>query len=176
MQVFTISDTHFGHANIIKYCDRPFENTHHMNKMMTQWWNEVVSDDDLVIFVGDFAYWRGSDKVENVRKYLQFLNGKKVCVRGNHDPSTEKLLEAGFHSVCDSMVYSHEGARYLFAHHPLGPDKARLNILGELGARALIHGHQHNETPLVSGRKALNVSCENTNYRPMLLSEVVKCL
>ena len=166
-RVHTISDLHFGHKNIIGYCDRPFENVHHMNKMLTQYWNEKVTDEDLVIFVGDFAFGP-------VEKYLKLLNGKKVCVKGNHDPSCEKLLEAGFDFVVESMVYNHKGEKYYFSHYPIEPEKARLEILDTLGCRAHIHGHQHNHTPLVSGRRALNVSCENTEYRPMLLDDVVK--
>ena len=168
MSVFVISDTHFGHKNIIGYCDRPFDDVHHMNKMLTQWWNEVVSDEDIVIFVGDFCMGNGS----HLGKYLPYLNGTKICVKGNHDPSTEKLLAGGFAFVCESMVYNHKGSLYFFSHHPIEPEKARLDILDNIGARAHIHGHLHNSKPLVSGRRALNVSCENTNYRPMLLDEL----
>jgi calcineurin-like phosphoesterase family protein len=169
MATFVISDTHFGHKNIIGYCDRPFDDVHHMNKMLTQWWNETVSDEDTVIFVGDFCMGNGS----KVAGYLQFLNGRKICVKGNHDPSTEKLLEAGFDFVVESMVYNHKGSIYFFSHQPIEPEKARLEILDSIGARAHIHGHQHNATPLISGKRALNVSCENTNYRPMLMDELV---
>lgn len=52
---FFTSDTHFGHANIINLCNRPFKDVNHMNNMLVENWNSVVSDDDTVFHLGDFA-------------------------------------------------------------------------------------------------------------------------
>ena len=52
---FFTSDTHFGHANIINLCNRPFKDVNHMNDMLVENWNSVVSDDDTVFHLGDFA-------------------------------------------------------------------------------------------------------------------------
>lgn len=53
---FFTSDTHFGHANIIRFCKRPFENVEEMNEALIENWNKVVSDDDTVFHLGDFAF------------------------------------------------------------------------------------------------------------------------
>lgn len=52
---FFTSDTHFGHANIIRFCKRPFENVEEMNEALIENWNKVVSDDDTVFHLGEYT-------------------------------------------------------------------------------------------------------------------------
>ena len=47
-EVFFTSDTHFNHANIIKYCKRPFASVEEMNGEMISRWNKVVRPRDTV--------------------------------------------------------------------------------------------------------------------------------
>lgn len=79
---FFTSDTHFGHANIINLCKRPFRDVNHMNDMLVENWNSVVTDDDTVFHLGDFAL--GGSDVWN--KVLSRLNGKMYLILGNHYP------------------------------------------------------------------------------------------
>lgn len=48
-----ISDTHFGHANIIKYCNRPFTNVTTMNATLIRNWKALVKNDDTIWHLGD---------------------------------------------------------------------------------------------------------------------------
>lgn len=41
-KVFFTSDTHFNHANIIKFCERPFGSIEEMNEALIANWNRVV--------------------------------------------------------------------------------------------------------------------------------------
>lgn len=41
---FVIVDTHFGHENIIKYCNRSFRDTKHMNSALIKKWNTLVNN------------------------------------------------------------------------------------------------------------------------------------
>ena len=58
---FYISDNHFGHFNIIRYDNRPFDNTNKMDEVMIDRWNEVVGDNDTVYILGDFS-WHNEEK------------------------------------------------------------------------------------------------------------------
>ena len=52
---FYISDTHFGHANIIRLCNRPFQDVERMDNTLINNWNNTVSNKDTVYILGDFA-------------------------------------------------------------------------------------------------------------------------
>lgn len=45
---FVLSDTHFGHANVIKYDNRPFTNVKEMDNKMIENWNRTVKPDDTI--------------------------------------------------------------------------------------------------------------------------------
>ena len=55
MNYWWTSDYHFSHANIIKYCDRPFESVEEMNEAIIKRHNERVKPEDTVFFLGDNA-------------------------------------------------------------------------------------------------------------------------
>ena len=55
-QVWFISDTHFGHENIIRFCNRPFQNAEEMNAELIRRWRETVPEDGIVFHLGDFAH------------------------------------------------------------------------------------------------------------------------
>lgn len=80
-RVFFTSDTHFNHANIIRFCNRPFKDVSHMNEAIISNWNRVVGPEDIVFHLGDFCLG-GSAEWINV---LNRLNGKIYLISGNHD-------------------------------------------------------------------------------------------
>lgn len=51
---YVISDLHFNSENIIKYCNRPFNNAADAVSQMITNWNNVVKEDDTVYVLGDF--------------------------------------------------------------------------------------------------------------------------
>ena len=80
-----ISDTHFGHRNVINFDNRPFLDVDEMDRILIKLWNSRVAPDDNVYIVGDFAYQ--NEKPEEW--YLKYLRGHKHLIIGNHD---SKLL------------------------------------------------------------------------------------
>lgn len=55
MKTFVIADPHFGHKNIIRYCNRLFKSVAEMDKALIDNWNKTVSNDDFVWVLGDFT-------------------------------------------------------------------------------------------------------------------------
>ena len=76
------SDHHFGHANIIGYCARPFGDVDAMNNAMVDRWNDVVGDGDEVWILGDLVMGQLS---VNLSEHVWLLKGRKILVPGNHD-------------------------------------------------------------------------------------------
>ncbi len=71
MKFFVIADTHFGHTNIIKYCNRPFSCTEDMDEALIKNWNETVSNNDVVLHLGDFGVGN-KEYVENIIKKIKW--------------------------------------------------------------------------------------------------------
>jgi calcineurin-like phosphoesterase family protein len=82
MNAWFTADTHFGHANIIKYTKRPFKNTVEMNETIISNWNKAVPEDALVYHLGDFCFGRDDREFD---MYFRRLNGLIVFIKGNHD-------------------------------------------------------------------------------------------
>ncbi len=61
--VYFISDTHFGHRNVLKLCNRPFETIEEMNETIIANWNSRVSGNDTVFIVGNKKQPRGISKI-----------------------------------------------------------------------------------------------------------------
>ena len=101
------SDLHLGHTNIIKYCNRPFINITEMNRVLVDNWNSLISENDIVYFIGDLAFdWN------NTTDYwlLQF-NGDVKFIIGNHDrPETIRFYRRG--------VLRYPGLQLFLTHDP----------------------------------------------------------
>ena len=95
---FVISDWHFGHYNIIKYCNRPFESVEEMNDVMIQRHNARVRKNDRCWVLGDIGS-PGADKLTHI---VEKLNGHKILIKGNHDRySNTTYYQMGFKAVLE---------------------------------------------------------------------------
>ena len=84
-KLFFTADTHFGHANIIKYENRPFDTVEEMNAGLIENWNKKVPEYGTVFVLGDFC-WRKKGFFEKLNHQL---NGDKIFIKGNHDHGKE---------------------------------------------------------------------------------------
>lgn len=156
---YITSDTHFGHANIIKYCQRPFASVEEMDETLISNWNSVVKPADCVYHLGDFSL----GKAENVAKYLARLQGRIVLVRGNHDRSLDFMQKAGFTSAVDRFVFTSQRRCVIAQHRPNLP-RVNPNF-------GLFYGHVHNTPHQPPQKRSLCVCVELHDYKPLPLDE-----
>lgn len=170
MKWFT-SDWHFSHANVIRYCNRPFADAHEMNKALTSLWNDTVKPDDIVYFVGDFAMNKSI-----VKHIAPMLNGRKVMIPGNHDACFDfppkapndprcvaataqryqKMLkhykDAGFEEIHQTLLLQlKDGTTVLLSHLPYASEAGSMyddrykQFKPKDTGLVLLHGHLHNK-------------------------------
>lgn len=148
---YFISDTHLDHANIIRYCDRPFSNVNDMNKAIVRNWNAIVKPDDIVYHLGDFAFHRKN-------YWLSHLNGQIIFVNGNHDHYKMTAVH--------SLIFRHKGISFMLLHDPkyITPDWRGWTI----------HGHQHTKPSI--NKRAINVSADLTNFTPVSIDKLMEMI
>ena len=113
-QKFYIGDTHFGHANVIKYDERPFASVEEMDEAIIANWNSRVTNSDLVYILGDLS-WHGDEKTIEI---LERLNGSKILIRGNHDELSASVKKQ-FAKVCDYLEVKDNGTKVILSHYPM---------------------------------------------------------
>lgn len=113
-RILFTADTHFGHRNIIRYCNRPFYSVEEMDETLINNWNKVVDKEDVVFHLGDFAVG-GAALWSNL---LQRLNGKVYLIMGNHDVHTIDKGFEGFQYVSWEMLIEIGKQKIYLNHYP----------------------------------------------------------
>ena len=54
MTIWFTADTHFGHENVIQFCQRPFSSVTEMDEQLIENWNHSVQPDDSYLSFGGF--------------------------------------------------------------------------------------------------------------------------
>jgi calcineurin-like phosphoesterase family protein len=171
--IYFTSDTHWGHANIIKYCNRPYDTIEEMDAALIKRWNDLVTDKDTVFHLGDIAM----GDIKTAKRNLEELRGRIYYLTGNHFhpgyvPARWQKLggTGGFWEILPSQSDSpvnitlnhyaqrtwnkaHKGAIHLFGHthgalEPLGKSV-------DVGV----------DSPWITGKP---------EYRPFSLAEILK--
>lgn len=171
---YVISDTHWFHKNIIKYCGR--DENH--NKIMIERWNSKISDNDKVLHLGDLVFTANA-KLQNEFFYgiAPALNGDKYLILGNHDNKhwIKHYAEAGF-KVIQPFTMKYNGYEVSFDHYPTAKG---LIEKGEKHIR--VHGHIHNngyQNVHVKRKEKkrygnINVSVEEIDYTPQPIERLL---
>jgi calcineurin-like phosphoesterase family protein len=134
---WVISDTHFGHENILAYC--PWRKTwaqtvaEHDAALIAAW-REIVRPSDWVLHLGDVALG-SKERTATIRKHL---TGRIILVRGNHDRSVAIMRSAGYDLVCSAIRVTANGHHLIGRHNP-----AAFSVREARSAQRLLHGHCH---------------------------------
>jgi calcineurin-like phosphoesterase family protein len=158
--IFLIGDLHLGHANIIKYCSRPFlkSDVREMDHVLIKNWNYTVSPVNCVYHLGDLRY--GQDALPAL-EYRKKLKGQITFIGGNHDAAEPDSVP--------SVTLEYRGFRFLLVHDPA-------EVKNEFDGW-IIHGHHHNNDlrnyPFINfENRRINVSAEVTGYIPVSLNHI----
>lgn len=183
MTIYFTADTHFGHANVIKYDKRPFKDVNEMDKQLIARWNTMVNHNDTIYHLGD---WTLGDftKFSNTFKETQ---GKVYIIIGGHDwrwwsqvgtdlPKNKSGNRPQFFIPNVSM------ASVTIQHSYLHTDKGYLPIvLNHYSMRSWdrshygswhLYGHHHGRLPGYG--KSMDVGVDAWDYYPVSLSQVAE--
>ena len=163
--IYFTADCHFGHKNIIEYCERPFDNVHIMDQVMFDRINETVGVDDTLYILGDFCY-----KGKEPKEYLSRISCQDVhLILGNHDKRSDYIdnmsaarIDVGFTSVSEVKEIIYCNQRIFLSHYP-----HRSWPASHKGSW-MLYGHVHSKLDhedRTLKRKTLDVGVDNTiNY------------
>lgn len=165
-----IADYHFGHhfvSNLRGFND-PFE----MNDYIVKQHNKVVKKKDLTIILGDITM-----ETSKWYFYLDQMNGRKKVILGNHDKAKDvpELLK---YVETVSAMEKYKGI--FLTHCPIHPQELEYRVSYN------IHGHLHEYNvvkEIITGKRNvnngtkdkryINVSCEQVDYIPKTLEELI---
>lgn len=163
MRYWITTDTHMGHENIAKFCDRPKNHEDRIIRGLKH-----LRPEDVLIHLGDVAF---TDEGE--RRYLGNVNcNKKWLILGNHDKSYTFHLRMGWDWVGEEMSLRRYGKLIRFSHVPVP--------IGEEDVQ--FHGHFHNNPPeywegwfkAIMTSKHHLLAIEYMDYRPVTLESLIK--
>ena len=178
---YYIADTHFGHRNVLIFDNRPFESIEQMDMEIIKRWNSVVTKEDHVYILGDFAMRNERD----VADYTQKLNGHLHLIWGNHDKRGNEHYRECFESADDMLkindtVYGY--TRQVCLCHYWIPF-----VANQRHGLYMLHGHTHvtKEHTLEEEMKqkirdngirceAYNVGCMFQDYCPQTLEQIIE--
>lgn len=177
---FWTSDIHFGHRNIIEYCQRPFDDPDQMNAEIIERWNETVQPEDTVMVLGDVAL----GKIVDTLPLVMQLNGIKSLVPGNHDrvwsghKKNDKWLDAysrvGFNIMPEQIHVDIAGVTVNVCHFPYEGDSHDADRYVShrpiRDGKPLLHGHVHDKWSIKNLQ--YNVGMDVHDFRPVAESEI----
>ncbi len=175
-KLFFTADTHFFHTNIIKYCERPFENITEMNNTIIERWNKKVPKDAVVFHLGDFSLTAHPKALDEL---IDSLNGTIYLIIGNHERDalrTEYVRNnwKGVYDIAEIYVKDDEityGEQHLvMCHYPMLTWNASHRGSWQLFGH--VHGGLSNKGVIKHSVTQMDVGVDCHNFTPLSYQEV----
>lgn len=165
VNVYFTADTHAWHTNIIKYCNRPFDNADEMTEAIAYNINSKVKKNDVLYHLGDFAF--GSpDKTVEFRRMINCRN--VILILGNHDHKvkTNPFLYTLFTDVYDGF-YEFQSVRgpITVCHYAMRTWNNQNHGAWQL------YGHSHGTLPQTK-TFSMDVGMDANNLMPLSIYEI----
>lgn len=167
MATFLIANCQFGRSGIIRKNKRPFGNVQDMNEEMVQRWNAVVTENDTVIHLGNFAW-----DPTTAEEMFDTLNFKQLLlVPAEQD---QAVLEMAQHQMLpDSVrvvnrIFDQANMNATFSYWPMyeWPMKDK--------GHYLFYGYYGKKYKPDHRKKLINMACEFWNYTPQNISSLMR--
>ncbi len=171
--IYFTSDTHFGHANVLKFIGRPFRDIDQMNQALIDNINVRVGRDDELYILGDFSFKISAADAAALRRKIACE--RVYLVPGNHDKgwgAGVRELEGVFRVLPPIHRLKVDGRKYVLSHYPLvdWPSMSHGSVM--------LHGHIHsqgadyNELNRMQGVYRYDVGVDANGLRPVSLEEI----
>ena len=168
---YVVGCTHLDDIGITAY--RRCTTVDAMNASIVERWNSKITEDDFVYVLGDFASGR-------VEYWQHLLNGRKLLIKGNHDPVS--VYRAGFvevvesrHLILPAVDETSEPEAVWLSHYPYAswPGKSR----GCFHLHAHSHGKASAARARRTGSRIADMSIDGwANEWPLALNDVITIL
>lgn len=167
---FFSSDLHLGHNNIIKYCNRPFKNIEKMNLSLIRNINNRIKDNDILIHVGDFAFYGREKGIEctriNPNNYINDIKCNVVNIRGNHDYNN-RVKSVGVFLI--TMLGKYKAS---IAHRPSNQLNFNVNMF-KVDVHVCGHVHEKWKYMYINGILNINVGVDVWKFNPIREDELI---
>lgn len=165
---FFSADQHLGHANVIKYSNRPYKNVDEMNHAIIANINAIVRPNDNLYLEGDFAFAKTPQDLINYLRQIKCQNLHMTL--GNHDKFYDDPdVQRFFKSIQHYKEIKIDGQMIVLMHFPL----LQWNR-AHYGAW-MAHGHTHGDLmypPQLKNKRIFDVGIDNCNQFPKSFEEL----
>ena len=159
------ADFHLSHKNIIKYCNRPFQDVEVMDNTILGNLRTKLKSDDILYYLGDLTFY----ETTALDFFKMFKDIKIHYIIGNHDnKKVLDIVEAHCESVSRLKDITIEGQDITLCHYAMRVwNNSHFNSWQ-------LYGHSHAVLEPIG--KQYDVGVDNTHFFPISFEEIAEIM